>query len=342
VVGTPTAAGRQAGVMAGRVAVFGLEDRAAWERAAATEDLPSHTWNFAHGLAAMGVVPRLAVIETEGARLVVPHFERTWGEHRDVASLLGLSGVSLRGADAAPLRLWQAHARAQGWVAGYLQLDPLSTWPLGLVEAGLGHLVGNNAMFIADLSDPDPLAGASRTIARKVAAAERSGVTACLDPESLMARLVDLYPACADRFGNPVLYDFPEPTLRRWATAAGSLLVGAQRAGVIESVTLFFVAGRHAEAFVSAATEPGRELGHWVIREGLRLLRQRGVRTVNLGGGVQPHDGVYRYKQWWGWQALPLKGLCQVYDADRYDRLCREAGVVIDDDYFPAYRRRVP
>lgn len=326
--------------MVERVEIISLQERDAWEEVHQEGGLPCQSWHYAWGLGATGIVPKLAVVQSGNTRMLVPFFERLWRGHVDIATVLGLSGASLRPPNTSPLRLWHEYASAQDWVAGYIQLDPFSGDPRPEGPDPLGQWVSHNAVFIADLRKEDFLGEASRTIRRKVAEGERSGARLCTDQASLAARLEVLYPLAMERFGNPSHYCFPKRTLERWSTDPAAFLVGAEQEGQIESVWHYFTAGEYAEGLITASTEQGRRLGPWAIFHSFHLLRARGVFTVNVGGGVRPHDNLYRYKEWWGWRPMPLVGLCQIYDPERYRALCEEAEMGETNDYFPAYRRR--
>jgi hypothetical protein len=68
------------------------------------------------------------------------------------------------------------------------------------------------------------------------------------------------------------------------------------------------------------------------------MLRTNGVFGIDLGGGVRPGDGVYRFKERFHGLAKPLHGVRQIYNPAKYEELCRAAGVLASLSYFPAYR----
>ncbi len=184
--------------MAERITILTLEDRERWEAEHRQGGLPSQSWRYAWALSASGFVPKLAVVENGGARMVLPFFERSWLGAIDIATVPGLSGASLSPISEAPLRLWRDYAISQNWVAGYIQLAA-STDLRGLPPNS--KLVAHNAVFILDLRDWDPTKTASRTIRQKVAVALRQGAAIVDDAELLIESLEQLYPPTMRRLG---------------------------------------------------------------------------------------------------------------------------------------------
>jgi hypothetical protein len=101
---------------------------------------------------------------------------------------------------------------------------------------------------------------------------------------------------------------------------------------------VFSVAGGHAESQLLATTATGRRFTAWLIRHAVSRLRDLGVHTLNLGGGMRPNDGLETFKRRLGARAVPLRAVHQVYDEPAYRELCRRAGREPSEAWFPAYR----
>lgn len=100
-----------------------------------------------------------------------------------------------------------------------------------------------------------------------------------------------------------------------------------------------FLGGTLQDAFVHA---PNDLLKHAVIEHG----HAAGKAHYVLGGGYQPGDGIFRYKQAFDPDGVvPFHGIQLVGDAERYDALARradelrDAPLESDESFFPAYRR---
>lgn len=323
--------------MATEVSIVSIDDRERWNAEHSDGGLPSQSWSYAWALSAGGIDPKLAVVRAKDARMLLPFYRRVWGHSIDIATPIGLSGASITPPSAAPLAVWREFAAAQGWVAGYIQLAPF----VDLEDAGgAGDLVTGNAVFLLDLdSKNDFLAAASQIVRRKLVRATKLGAVLVDDPVALAKTLRRLYPLTASRVGAPPSYRFSAETLDRWALDAESLMLGARIGDDIEAVCLFRVAAPHAEYLLMGSTENGRRLSTWLIAQGGLRLREAGVRWLNLGGGVRPGDGVYRFKERFRGVLKPLRAVRQIYDPATYDELCRRAiprpGAMA---YFPAYR----
>jgi len=116
--------------------------------------------------------------------------------------------------------------------------------------------------------------------------------------------------------------------------------LGAAVGDAIEAVYVFRFARGNAESHLLGTTEHGRELASWLLWKGTARLHASGVRLLNLGGGVRPGDGIYRFKQRFNGLEKPLRAVRQIYDPALYEALCHEAGASTSTAYFPAYRER--
>jgi hypothetical protein len=322
--------------MADQVSILSLADRDRWEAEHLDGGLPAQSWRYAHALSASGIDPQLAVIRTADARMLVPFFEREWSGHTDVSTVVGLSGASILPSSPSPLSAWRDYATARGWVASYMQLAvdvDLDRPPPG------DEIVTSNEVFLLDLTDGDVFSDASRTLRVKVRKATAAGTRLSESDGVLAEELNRLYPSAMTRLGARSLYRFSAETLSRWANDPSSIILGAEVEGSIEAVTVFLVAGHTAEHHVHGSTAAGRDLMAWLIANAVPRLRELGVRTLNLGGGIRRGDGVHRFKARFHGVPRPVRGVRQIFDRQVYERLSHAAGVQREEArWFPAYR----
>jgi len=318
--------------MAPDVAILTLDDRQRWEEIEAAGAMPSQCWRFAAALACSGYEPRLAVVDADGSRLVLPFTERRWREHADIATLPGLSGASVVPASARPFVRWHQVAAAIGWVCGYIQLCPVTA---PNVPSGAGSLQRTHA-FVIDPSTWDRRRTPSTIVRRKIAAATRRGATIASDPDAVREAFWPLYLETLSRFGSRPA--FTAETLDRWARDPMNLVVGVILDGRVEGAHLVHVHGNHAEVHLVVASVRGRPCSALLYAETLDRLRDRNVTCCNLGGGGNPGDGLYTFKSWLGARPVPLSSVQQVYDSRAYEALCRAAGQDAATGYFPGYR----
>jgi hypothetical protein len=110
--------------------------------------------------------------------------------------------------------------------------------------------------------------------------------------------------------------------------------------GQLEAVTVFGYTAFAGDFLFNVSAGSGRRWSSLLLWSGALELRARGVRYLNLGGGVRRGDGIAEYKRRFGGAALPLVAAKEVYRPDIYRRLCREAGVQPAlTGYFPPYQR---
>jgi hypothetical protein len=116
------------------------------------------------------------------------------------------------------------------------------------------------------------------------------------------------------------------------------LLVGAGD-GQLESVAAFGYTA-HAGDYLFGVSRPGGERhSARLVWWGIERLRELGVASLNLGGGIRPGDDVAEFKRRFGAAEKPLASLCQVYRREAYERLCAKAGVSPGSSgWFPPYR----
>jgi len=317
------------------VTILRLDDRERWEAEHRQGGLPSQSWGYAWGLSASGVDPKLTVVRSKGARMLLPFFERTFMGTTDIATIPGLSGASIEPNSSAPLALWREFAIEQNWIAGYIQLA-LSV-ELGQTSSDC-EIVAHNAAFLLDLSVPNILATFSPNIRRKLREAESNGVTLVEEPDVLADSLKHLHPEAMHRLDGSD--HFSPETFERWAHDPTCIGLGACIGDQVHAVHLYRFAGRYAEGHLAATSERGRDLGTWVTWNAIVRLQQMGAHTLNIGGGVRVGDGLYRFKERFNVAPTPLRSLHQIYDRRRYDELCQRAGVLANDTWFPAYRAK--
>jgi len=316
------------------VEILSHAQTARWQEAVRDLSLPSLSWHHAHALSACGIKPQLAEVRCGQSRLVFVFFERRWHGVTDIATIPGLSGAYLTPGSADALRLWHEYACAQNWLTGYLQIAV--DYPARTLDI-YGEIRTGQSVFRLDLAADGWLGKASEMIRRKVAAAERSSTAQVEDTAELSDALQRLYPATMRRVATPPRFQFTATALERWAQAPDCLILGGRVKGVVKAVSLFQFAGSRAEYNINVCTEDGQFLAAWLIWQASLELAERGVRTLNLGGGVKPQDGLHYFKERFNGREMPLQALCQIYDSERYQSICQNLGNQTNDAFFPAY-----
>lgn len=320
--------------MTSDIRVLTLEQRAEWEREHAVGGLPGQSWSYCRALAPSFTDPRLAVVEAGSSRMLMPYVERSWRTERDVTTPVGLAGATIEGDATTLLELWRDYAVDQGWVAGYIQLAAGTDPPQSEFA---GSIVSPNEVLRLELHGKDVLPDASDSIHKKIDASAARGTMLVADRERLASRFAQLYPETMERVGARADYRFAPKTLQLLIDRPDALVLGAELGGQLEAVCVFGYAGEAAEYQFNASSKRGREETAWLLARGIEQLVDQGVTLLNLGGGGSPRDGVWHFKRRLGGIPTRLHSVCQTYDPERYETLCRDAGVV-SSSRFPAYR----
>ncbi len=325
--------------MPGAITILTIRDRAAWDAAAAGA-LPGQQWSHAAGLAADGWDPRLAVVEAGGGRMILPFHVRTFGADADIATLPGLSGALITGAPLAPLREWDAFARAEGFVAGYLQLSALNEDlpDAAIAAAGLGEVRAHNALFIFDLATWDAATSPGPKMRnRAIREGTRAGAVLVTDRGRIADLFEDLHRTTLARTGTR--QDFGAAAIAEWLASPEALAFGVEVGGTIMAVQIGRRAGDWGDLHLAGAREEGRHFQPWLFAAELTECRAMGLRWVNIGGYGTAGDGLHQMKARLGAREAPLRSLRMVHDRARFDALCATTGADPGDAYFPPWRR---
>jgi hypothetical protein len=324
--------------MQSSVEIVELADRVGWMSAESDLSLPTHTWAYAKAMQASGFEPKLAVVRTVDAQMVMSFVERTYRGTTDIATIYGLSGASIKGRAASALDAWREHAISQGWVAGYVQLSPPADPPADL-SAGDDYQE-HNTIFLLDVGSDPQLTRASRLIRRKIKSAMASGVQLTSDRATLAETLVEMYPATMTRVGARVP-ELAADTIRALVFDPRNVVVGAVDGTAIRAAYLFVALREVAECHLLANDSASRHLTAFLLWHGAQALSERGVTTLNMGGGARPNDGIAAFKSRFNATTRPLGAVRQVFDRPTYDELCAAAAVSrAPRSWFPPYQAR--
>jgi hypothetical protein len=282
-------------------------------------------------LAAEGVTHTLR-IESPSRTTLIPVIVRDvdGSQHRDAISPYGYPGATIEGDGPAP--------------------DPHDVdWtPARLVSAfvrdrlGEPSLAGGNSRSVVYLHDPARERGVRPRLAEQVRAAERAGwtVEASAGPaagDDELAGFESAYEQTMRRAGAADRYFFGRDYYRAVLNFSRSWLLRARSpTGEIGAAAIAATSDGTLHYFLGGTTDAGlpRSPFKAVVIAMLDLADELGL-PLNLGGGVEPGDGLERFKRGFANAELPFRTHEIVCDRDGYERL--SAGIQAGD-YFPAYR----
>jgi hypothetical protein len=315
------------------ITLIPFSSRSAWEQAT-LGSLPSQSWGHASGLVAGGIMAELAVVRSQGARMLLPFHRRQFDGATDIVTLPGLSGALISPTSAAPIEAWSRFAKSQGWVCGYIQLSPLNDAldpPLQPDE-----IRSNNALYVFDLETWKIGSSVGYNMRRKLRVGDHLGAKLITDPERLAEAFPRLYLDHLTLMGSAP--DFTENALEQWFAAPGILAFGAELNGQIVNIQMGRRHGTWADLHLAGATPEGRELQAWLIWQAIESLGRDGLYRLNIGGYGSHGDQLHWMKARFGANEHPLRALRQIYDPARFAQLCHQTGADPQASFFPPYR----
>jgi hypothetical protein len=303
----------------------------------------AHTWGFCHALQlTSGLATYLYTYERGATRVACVLAEREFGGEVDVVTPYGFGGFATSGDCEQFPADWADFARSRGWVCGYLALNPLFCDGRGFA---LDDVQVHNRLYVMDLRGSDEEVRGRLSENRRRQLRDWASVAATLEHDrgTLADFLLSTYADFFARKGAGSATDLSRDTMGAIAALDDVIMVGAGRAGSLESVAVFGQTAWAGDYLFNVSIPGGERHSAALIWSGAEQLRELGVASLNLGGGIRPGDELAEFKRRFGASELPLVSLRQVYSPDVYEDLCRRAGVSADrSGWFPPYRAGGP
>ena len=316
-----------------------LDDPDAWR--AALHGVPhgfAHTWESCRAMhLTTGLATFLYVHQQDSTRVVCALSERNFEGLTDVVTPSGICGFTGNGTILDFPERWHAFARRQGYICGYIALNPLFE---NADHFGRPHVL--NTLYNLDLSlgAAELLRLADRSRRRLVRDWQLSGNVYITDRTRLTEFFVAYYGDFLRRIGAGPSCAYAENTLRAICAAPQVTMVGAAIDGNIEAVYVFAHTRWTGDCLFNISTEAGKQFTTALLWWGVEHLAGRGVPNLNLGAGVRPNDNIAAAKQKFRPRSFNLHCLKEVYCEEAYLDLCRHAGADPRDcsGFFPPYR----
>jgi hypothetical protein len=211
--------------------------------------------------------------------------------------------------------------------------DPLAEPPEAELRRAFPDLMREfNRHRLRDLERPwQPPSHHRRHIRRAAAALE---VEVCDEPADHLEDWTRLYAALVARHDLVGIRAFSRASFERQLALPGMVAVRAEREGRTVGMLLWLADPPIAHYHLAAYSAEGYEVSasYALFDLGLRHLRDRAVRLVDLGGA--PSEGLARFKSGWANDERTSYLCGRVLDRPAYERLARGHG----DRWFPAYR----
>jgi hypothetical protein len=325
--------------------LLGLDDRQAWDQA--LQGVPhafGHTWENCMALhLATGSEVQLYVYSKGASRALCPLVKRRSHSLVDVITPFGFAGFVGQGELSSLPSVWRAFAQNQGWVAGFIQVNPLLPSPYPLVNSEYRVY---KSIFSLDLRKKEAelfsqLSSSRRSSIRRWS---REGVRFIEDKASVIDFGTRELPAFLKRKGGGSgVPCFGKESWEILLNHPNAVAIAAEFKGQICAVNVVVFTPYVGDEFLLVSLSGFESISMAIKWEGMLCLKKYDVERVNIGGGITAGDGVEYFKRTLGGEELPLGALRQVYDQQAFDRLCESAGVAPNlQSYFPPYRAPKP
>jgi hypothetical protein len=233
---------------------------------------------------------------------------------------------------------WLNFASKNKYINAYLMQHPLTN----LGNGWENDTYSNHQVYLIDLEQTTEILWRKLRKGHKYEinkAINNTDIEIITDKNILFDPFTKLYSHTLQRVNASDTYKFHIDTLKKLAYSKDATLVGIKHQGTIKAATLFLDTNEIGEYFISAASDDGRNFTRALIWKTMLLLKQKGVKKLNLGGGVRPDDDLAAFKRRFGAEIVPLKVVKNVFDQSKYDFLCKQFNCSnkIDQSYFPPY-----
>jgi hypothetical protein len=299
----------------------------------------AHTWEFCSAIAQTTRYDTFLLgIEAAEGRAVCPLSVRPIGQYADVVTPYGFGGFVGTLPAEQVRQAWRQFVREQEYVCGFHTVNPFGS--MAAVFA-LSDLFQAAVLYVLDLSlgveslEQRLDENRSRQVRGWHALGPRH-VTS--DKERLLPFLVREYDDFVARRGAAPTYRFTAQTLERIVLSQNVAIHGWHDEGVVKAVVVCGWSDTAADYLFNVSL-PGEERhSAMLVWSAIVDLVNRGLATLNLGGGIRPGDGVARFKERFGPRAIPLLCAKEIYREDVYDTLCGSETARSRVGYFPPYR----
>ncbi len=329
--------------------VLTTNDRGEWQKA--LESMPSEAQDFYflpqyYALYEKEGVAAQCFVFTNNQRMVMYPYLKTsleylsWAQltqrYYDIEGAYGYNGILTNSSDALFLKefyvAFENFCRQEHIIAEFLRINPLLRNYMAIEHLQLKHVNNNIALDLSVSMEDIWLKSYAHCVRKNVHKAQESGVTIeiILGQDMGFQRMdefIDIYYHTMDRRQTSKSYYFTKEYFLKIARDLGqnSLFVFALSEGKAISCELIVIGKGIGYSFLGGTLEecqqqrPNNLLKHAAIE----ALKNKGLHYYFLGGGRQPGDGIFRYKQTFAKDGEVNFHIGQkVHDQKVYDYLC--------------------
>jgi hypothetical protein len=301
----------------------------------------AHTWENCYAMhLTTGLKTFLYKYESDNVKIICPISERKFENYTDIVTPYGFSGFAGNGDDPEFPQHWKNFAKQQGYVSGYIGLNPIFE---NQSYSEIKDLYPNKTLYFLDLtlSEEKLFSNLSSNRKRQLKDWENIEPQIITDKPILTEFLLENYIDFFNRKNASSIYHLSKETLTFIANLENAFLCGIKKSDRIEAVSLFAYTPYSGEFLFNVSVPEGRHHSFPLLWYSMKYLKSRNIPFLNLGGGIAENDGVAQFKKRFGGTEFVFHSLKQIYNSDVYNSLCRQNNVDPEDltGYFPAYRK---
>lgn len=225
--------------------------------------------------------------------------------------------------------------KAQRFTTFYLQQHPLHEG----VKLFKKFRKSRNSVFIWDISlDTKTLwSNLSKGHKYEIKRSQKlEGFEITSDVDGTFDRFFELYIENLKRVEASEVYYFSREFLFELACHSETVYLASRIDGKVEAVTLFLNNQQSSEYFISATSNAGRNHTRILIWRTMELLKEKGIKSLNLGGGVIKGDSLAEFKSRFGANERDLEVLQIILDSENYNKQIEQHNCS-EKEFFPAY-----
>jgi len=332
-------------------ALIPLADKSRWEEVLrGMSHGPAHCWAYNEALAKthqqevflyassnLNLDQERENLSSDPFKAICPVVLRKKFNTRDVVTPYGFGGLVTQGHYPDFPKQWQTFYKQQNLICGYFALHPLFNHP-----QITNHAITQSAspIYIIDLTLSVETLMSNMTKAHRYELRqwENSSVQIIDDKTIITEYLTPLYFETLNRVKANQVYHFNKETLHQLIHDEKTLALAAVIDKKIEAIILFIHTAYIADYFLNASTDTGRIHTRGLLWHGMQRLKEMGVPTLNLGGGIKPNDSLDDFKRRFGGTLVNTKVLKQIFDESIFEELCTKTNTSLaSTHYFPPY-----
>lgn len=196
-------------------------------------------------------------------------------------------------------------------------------------------------VFLLDINQPEEILWKNMRKGHKYEikqSQKKEELKISFEKTKLSSPAIKLYNQTIKRVNANKNYYFTNKTLEELIFSDNCLIAGIFIEEKLETFVMMLFNKQCAEYFISAASYEGQKHTRLLIWHSINILKDKGINTLHLGGGVNVGDSLEAFKRRFGGVTHTLKTIKTIFSYDKYSLLCQTYNSTKETDgFFPSY-----